>query len=195
MSDLAELYKNRVPKALTLAVIVLALIAAGVFGIAAFSLYYGKPLSLFSVSDKLGQQGDFFGGHLAAVAAILTLSIVIYTSFTQSQQQQRFFMREYFLRGVELMADAVHQGGELRALRVADYFARLAESEKDDELFLILNTAFVGHLRTVLEQREAHTVNNYPFAVAALDDIGKIQKRKALARKSVAQPRAAAKPA
>jgi len=170
-----------VPKTLTLAVVISSFIAAVVFGIAVYSLCSGQPL--FAVPEKLGSQGDFFGGHLAAVAAILTLAIIIYTSFTQGQQQQRFFMRDYFLHGVELIADAVQRGAQDRALRLVDYFARLAESEKDDELFLVLNTALVGPLRSTLEKHEAHTVSNYPFAVAVLDDIGRIQKEKALARK------------
>ena len=94
----------------------------------------------FASSTELAQQGEFIGGHLAAVAGLLTLAIVVYTGFAQSQQQQRFFMRGYFLHGVELIGEAIQRGDQLHAYRLTDYFSRLAKSEDDDELFLILNT-------------------------------------------------------
>jgi hypothetical protein len=155
----------------------------GVLGVGLWSVWHGR--AAVGSSAELAQQGDFIGGHLAAIAGVLTLAIVIYTSFTQSQQQQRFFMRDYFLRGVELIGDAMQRGNQLHAYRLVDYFARLAKSEHDDELFLILNTVLSGPLRTVFEKPDQNTIGNYPFAATVITDIGQIQEEKALARKGL----------
>ena len=183
MSDLANLYRTRVPKTLTLTLVLIVLLAVIVLAAGLWSIWYCRPA--FGGSTELAQQGEFIGGHLAAVAGVLTLAIVIYTSFTQSQQQQRFFMRGYFLHGVELIGEAMQRGDQLHAYRLTDYFSRLAKSERDDELFLILNTILSGALRSVFEKPDQNTIGNYPFAATIMADIAQIQKEKALARKGL----------
>lgn len=183
MSDLAQLYRSRVSKTLTLTVALMVLLGVLVLAAGLWSIWYGRPA--FASSTELAQQGDFIGGHLAAVAGFLTLAIVIYTSFTQSQQQQRFFMRGYFVHGVELVGEAMQRGDQLHAYRLIDYFSRLAKSERDDELFLILNTILSGTLRSVFEKPDQDTLGNYPFAATIMADIARIQERKALQRKGL----------
>jgi hypothetical protein len=148
-----------------------------------WSVWYGP--AAFASSTELAQQGEFIGGHLAAVAGLLTLAIVVYTGFAQSQQQQRFFMRGYFLHGVELIGEAIQRGDQLHAYRLTDYFSRLAKSEHDDELFLILNTILSGALRSVFEKPDQNTLGNYPFAATIMADIARIQKEAAFVRKGL----------
>src|SRR5437870_7508440 len=138
MSDLADLYRSRIPITLTLSLVLLTLLGVLALGIGLWSAWYARPA--IASCPQLAEQGEFIGGHLAAAAGILTLAIVIYTGFTQSQQQQRFFMRRYFLHGVELIGEAIQRGDKLHAYRLTDYFSRLAKSERDDELFLVLRS-------------------------------------------------------
>ena len=184
MSDLNNLYKTRLPLSLTVAIAAMTFLGLAVLGFGISSYFYGT--TIISSPEKLAQQGDFFGGHLAAFAGTLTLAIVIYAGYAQQQQQQRFFLRSYFLDGIRLAADAVRQKDANQALRVLDYFARLALSENDDELFLVLNTVIAGDIRKDVENGQQHITQNYPFITRAVAEIGRIQKERAIARKQQA---------
>jgi len=185
MSDLANLYRNKVSLTLTLTLVALTVLGVFALSIGLWSAWYARPA--IAACPQLAEQGEFIGGHLAAAAGMLTLAIVIYTGFTQSQQQQRFFMRRYFLQGVEMIERGFQIGDRLHAFRLIDYFARLAQSERDDELFLILNTGLSGTIRKTFESPDESTRNNYPFAVGAIGDIGRIQEKMALARKGISK--------
>src|SRR5207248_1172238 len=65
MSDLARLYRTRVPKTLTLTVMLMVLLGVVVLATGLWSVWYGR--AAFAASTELAQQGDFIGGHLAAV--------------------------------------------------------------------------------------------------------------------------------
>ena len=184
MSDLNNLYKTRVPPSLSLAIATMTFLGLAVLWFGVSSYYRG--ITILASPETLGQQGEFFGGHLAAFAGSLTLAIVIYTGY--AQQQQRFFLRSYFLDGAGLAAEAVRHEDATQALRVLDYFARLALSEHDDELFLVLNTVIAGDIRKQIETGQQHVTQNYPFVTQAVTEIGRIQKERAIARKQQAQP-------
>jgi hypothetical protein len=183
MSDLRKSYQTKSPIVLTLLIWAIALLGFAVLVVGVLSLKQGSPL--IGNVDKLGQQGDFFGGHLAAFVGTLTLAIAIYTSFVQQQQTQKFFMRGYFLDAVELIVEASRANDINEALRIVDYFGRLALSQDDNELFLILNISLAGELRKQLENPAEHIQNNYYFAVTALKKIGEIQKQMAIKRKGL----------
>jgi hypothetical protein len=184
MSDLANLYKTRVPPSLSLAIAAMTFLGLVVLWYGVSSYYHGT--TILTSPETLGQQGEFFGGHLAAFAGTLTLAIVIYTGYAQQQQQQRFFLRSYFLDGIGLAAESVRHEDANQALRVLDYFARLALSEHDDELFLVLNTVIAGDIRKQIETGEQHITQNYPFVTQAVAEIGRIQKERSIARKQQA---------
>ena len=181
MSDLSNLYKTRTPLSLTLAIGAMVFLGLSVLWLGGTAYFRGA--AVISDPATMGQQGDFFGGHLAAFAGTLTLAIVIYTSYSQQQQQQRFFMRSYFISGIELVSAAVRGDDQPQAFRALDYFARLALSEADDELFLVLNTVIAGDIRKAIESGQQHVVQNYPFAARAVTEIGRIQKERAIERK------------
>jgi hypothetical protein len=183
MSDLRKSYQTKSPALLTLLIWAIGLLGFSVLVVGVLSLKQGAPL--IGNVDKLGQQGDFFGGHLAAIVGTITLAIAIRTSFVQQQQAQKFFMRGYFLDAVGLIVEASRANDINEALRIVDYFGRLALSQDDDELFLILNTSLAGPVRKQLESPDAQIQNNYHFAVTALKRIGDIQKQMALKRKGI----------
>jgi hypothetical protein len=181
MSDLRNLYKTRIPAPLSLAIAAMTFLGLVVLWFGLSSYYCGAPV--LAAPEKLGQQGEFFGGHIAAFAGALTLAIVIYTGYAQQQQQQRFFLRSYFLDGVGLAAEAIRHDDANQAFRILDYFARLALSESDAELFLVLNTVVAGDIRKQIETGEQHIAQNYPFLTKAHAEIGRIQKERSIARK------------
>ena len=183
MSDIEDFSSVRTPNPL-----LIAIFAVGIFGltIAAIGTYSFFNGPIHNEPTKLGMQGDFFGGHIAASIGALTLAIVIYTSYRQSVQQERFFARQYFIQGAEMIANAIRKEDQLLGLRLIEYYSRLALSRNDGELLLILNAIVIGDIRKVLETADQNTMNNYPFAVKAINVIGLFQKKAALKRKRIA---------
>jgi hypothetical protein len=186
MADLKRLSTVRPPIALELSLAAIAAIGVTVVLVCVISLIRGPILCK---SAELGTQGDFFGGHIAAAAGMLTLAIVIYTAYCQSLQQERYFLRQYFLQGVDLIASAIRENDSIAALRLTEYYSRLVLSTEDTELFLILNTVFSGDIRKQLENPDSNTRGNYPFAVDAICKIGMILKTSALERKGLPKDR------
>lgn len=182
MSDLREYYSPKTSFGVKLMILVISVLCIGLVGIGIISIVRGP---IFIVSEPLSQQGSFFGGYLTAIVGLLTLTAVVLIGFKQSLQQERYFMRNYFLQGLELISSAIQNEDDFQALRVIDYFSRLAISSEDDELFLVLNTILYGNIRKQLEQPEDHMRNNYPFAVETISRIGNIQRTKALSRKGI----------
>ena len=173
MSDLANLYRNKVSLTLTLTLVALTVLGVFALSIGLWSAWYARPA--IAACPQLAEQGEFIGGHLAAAAGMLTLAIVIYTGFTQSQQQQRFFMRRYFLQGVEMIERGFQIGDRLHAFRLIDYFARLAQSERDDELFLILNTGLPEQFarRSKAQMKVRATTTRLRWALLATSAVSK----------------------
>lgn len=182
MADLNQLSPSNTPWMLKAIVAAIVLLGLAVAVACVYSAVYGPILS---DTAQLGTQGDFFGGHLAAAVGALTLAIVIYTSYQQSLQQERFFSRQYFIQGVELIAAAIRENDATTALRLIEYYARLALSKRDAELFLILNTILCGDIRKQLESPDKNIAGNYPFAVDAVVEIGTLLKKQSLLRKGI----------
>ncbi len=105
----------------------------------------------------------------------------------QFKQQERYFLRQYFLQGMELIAHAYNDSDNTNthALRLVDYFSRLALSSNDGELFLILNTALHGALRKKLEKPDNATTEIYYYSVQGVQEIGRILRENALKRKGI----------
>jgi uncharacterized membrane protein (Fun14 family) len=182
MSDLKQYYASKTPLSIMLLMLPIIFLSIGLVALGVVSIVRGP---IFTLPESLSQQGNFFGGYITAIVGSLTFVAVIITSFKQSQQQERYFMRQYFLQGTELISSAMRSQDDLQALRIIDYFSRLALSSEDDELFLVLNTILAGKIRKQLEQPDKNTLGNYPFAVKAVSKIGSIQKEKALNRKAI----------
>ena len=182
MADLNQLSPGNTPWVLKGIVAAVVLLGLAVATVGIYSAFQGP---LFPDTSKLGTQGDFLGGHLAAAVGALTLAIVIYTSYQQSLQQERFFSRQYFIQGVDLIGTAIREKDTVTALRLTEYYSRLALSKRDAELFLILNTVLGGDIRKQLEMPDKTIRGNYPFAVSALEEIGALLKKQSLARKGL----------
>ncbi len=183
MSDIDDFSSTRTPNTLRLTIAAVVILGIGIAAIGVYSFFVGP---IHSDPSKLGTQGDFFGGHIAASVGALTLAIVIYTSYRQSVQQERFFARQYFIQGAELIASAIRENDQVSGLRLIEYYSRLALSQNDGELLLILNAIIVGDTRKLLESDDRNTLNNYPFSVDAIHAIGALLKKQALKRKRIA---------
>ncbi len=135
--------------------------------------FFAGPIR--SDTTSLGTQGDFFGGHVAASVGTLTLAIVIYTSYRQSLQQDRHFSRQYFIQGADLITSAMRDKDMISAMRFIEYYSRLALSKNDGELYLILNAVLFGDVRKQLESDDKNILNNYPYSVLAMKEIGALR--------------------
>lgn len=150
--------------------------------IGGYSLFAGP---IRADTSSLGTQGDFFGGHVAASVGALTLAIVIYTSYRQSLQQERHFSRQYFVQGAELITTAIRDKDLIVAMRFIEYYSRLALSKRDGELYLILNAVLFGDLRKQLESGDKNILNNYPYTVWAMKEIGLLLESQSKKRKGI----------
>jgi hypothetical protein len=181
MSDLKHYYAPKTRLGINLLILSFILLGVGLLILALISIRKGPIVTL---PEALIQQANFFGGYLTAIVGLLTLAAVLYLSLKQSQQQERYFLRQYFLQGTELVSPSVRGNDDLQALRIIDYFSRLALSNKDEELFLVLNTILVGNIRKQLEQADGNTSGNSFRRRSSVED-SSIQKEKALNRKGI----------
>jgi hypothetical protein len=184
MSDMDQISSTRIPVALTLLLIVVIGLGMAIALIGGYSLFAGP---IRTDTSSLGTQGDFFGGHIAASVGALTLAIVIYTSYRQSLQQDRYFSRQYFIQGADLITTAIRDKDTISAMRFIEYYSRLALSKKDGELYLILNAVLYGDVRKQLESDDQTILNNYPYAVSAMKEIGSLLKSQSMKRKGINQ--------
>jgi hypothetical protein len=143
-------YSQRTPTLIRQTLWALGVAALCVLAIGLYAILVGH--AVIPEPSSLGQQGDFFGGHIAALIGSVTLAFVIYTSYVQSRQTELFFMRQYFLSGVEHIAEALQAGDHIRVARLLDYFSRLALSRSDDELYLILELALTPAVEGVIAE-------------------------------------------
>ncbi|MFD1627249.1 hypothetical protein [Azospirillum griseum] len=199
----AELGDNRIYNAVVAFCIVLTVVTTVIFA-HSLSAYFivmkggkapggsGDKASGESKEISLGDygsQGDFFGGHFGPIIGSLTLLVVIYSGHVQLQSQNRFFREQQrkadealfyqsFTQGLDLISQWDRtEAGCSQALRLVDYYARIACERKEPELYRLLNTVITGKMRNLLEGGgEEYFITNYPYAVVALEEIKKIRK-------------------
>lgn len=133
-----------------------------------------------------GTQGDFFGGHIAAIVGCITLLVVVLTGYTQLTYERRFRLREHFLSGIGVIGqyDIANPGCE-QALRVLDYFSLIALGLRDNELLLILNTVMTKEIRKRLEELDEGKTEVYIHAREARKIIQELLKDYNMRRKGL----------
>ncbi len=183
MRTFASSYQNRWPWQLKTAVtlvVVLSLPPLVLYVVALFTDNGGKL-------GDLGTQGDFFGGHVAAVTSSLTLVIVLASSYVQHAIDRTFRLREHFLAGLNVIGqyDVAHPGCE-QALRLLDHYSALALDLNDNELLLLLNSVMTKDIRLRLEKLENGNKNEtYIYAREAKKKIAEILKEHHMDRKGI----------
>ena len=133
-----------------------------------------------------GAQGDFFGGHIAAVVGCITLLVVVVTGFLQISYERKFRLREHFLSGIGVIGqyDIADAGCE-QALRLLDYYSAIALELEDTELLLLLNTVMTKDIRKALEEADASKSEVYLEAREARRKLQQILKDYHLERKGI----------
>ena len=137
--------------------------------------------------SELGAQGDFFGGHVAAITSSITLLVVLITGFLQQATDRAFRLREHFLAGLNVIGqyDVAHPGCE-QALRLLDHYSRIAIQLDNDELLLLLNTVITKDIRSKLEfYDQENTPDIYVYARSAKKKIAALLKAHHMARKGL----------
>lgn len=143
-------YKPRLPWYL-----IVALGAAALAAVTALFFFFAalcdwKPLKALG---DYGTQGDFFGGHIGAVVASITLLVVLLTAYMQTVYERGFRLREHFLSGIAIIGQYdIHEAGCEQAMRLLDYYSCIALEHKDDELLMLLNTVMTRKIREKLEE-------------------------------------------
>lgn len=145
--------------------------------------------------EASGQQGDYFGGHLGPIFGAASLVVVVVASYKQYRQQRAFFREQKktgdkslfyqsFTQGISLISEWDRKTpGCPQAMRLVDYYSKVALERDDDELFFLLNTAITEKIRENLRGKGEEKwhgeqiVFNYPFAVIALGRIAEIRER------------------
>ena len=182
---LAISYKNRWPLPLKAAVVFIVILSIPPL------IFYAAGLFTKSTGtpglSELGAQGDFFGGHVAAITSSLTLLIVLTTGFVQQTYDRTFRLREQFLSGLNVIGqyDIAKPGCE-QALRLLDHYSALALELDDNELLLLLNTVMTREIRSRLEELEGEKKPDiYVIARAAKMKIAEILKAHHMKRKGI----------
>lgn len=148
-------------------------------------------LGFFGIStpanlSSLGTQGDFFGGHVAAITGSLTLIVVLISAHLQQVFDRTFRLREHFLAGLAIIGqyDVAKPGCE-QALRLLDYYALLALELEDNELLILLNTVMTKEIGSRLEELDGQKQPDiYVSARAAKQKIGEVLRDHHIARKN-----------
>lgn len=132
---------------------------------------HGKTISGEKILHGLAEQGEFLGGHYSTMLSAITLALLIFTSFNQARSSKNAAIREMFSSGIDAVARYdIQDAGCAQALRILDYYSRLALEYDMKDYYLFLNTVMTGKLREKLEE-----INSpYRFAQAARDKISRI---------------------
>lgn len=176
-------YRTTLPWKLKLLVAVVCILSLPPLILYSIGLFGSKPFS------DLGTQGDFFGGHVAAITSSLTLIIVVITGYLQHSADRAFRLREHFLAGLNVIGqyDVTKPGCE-QALRLLDHYAALALELNDNELLLLLHTVMTRDIKARLEELEQpNKPDIYVNARLAKKRIAEILKSHHMARKGVKQ--------
>lgn len=181
MLNIGTSYRFSLPWYVTLALVVVGLMALVIFAFFAAALIDWDILPHLKCYSS---QGDFFGGHIAAVVGCITLLVVVLTGFLQISYERRFRLREHFLSGIGVIGqyDISNPGCE-QALRLLDYYSTIALELDDVELLLLLNTVMTKEIRKVLEILDAGNQDTYLNARAARKKVQQVLKEHNLARK------------
>lgn len=179
---------------LGLALISLVVFATAIRNGAAVLSLSGTPTENLT---ELGQLGDFFGGHFSAFVGSVTLLVVLFFSYHQGKQQEEHIVRQElqaskqasrqaFLDGINLITQwDIQNPGCDQALRLLDYYGRLALKSDDEELLLLLNTVVTAQLRKNLEGKNgSYRSTNYPFACEAMERIRPLRERDGRAQRA-----------
>ena len=155
-----------------LVVLILAIISAAIFAVFLWTCAYGP---VFSLLEGPSQQGDFIGGHLSALFGCLTLIVVLYFGWQQRKEDNKTRKRESFLAGLDLIAqyDLKEPGCE-QAMRILDYYSKLALEDGEDEWLWMLNVVITKEIRKKLEEAKAQKQEVYRHAQDARDKIQKV---------------------
>ena len=183
MRTFTSSYRHRWPWQLSIAVGLAAVLSMPPLVFYATALFTNSAAAL----GNLGTQGDFFGGHVAAVTSSLTLVIVLATSYVQNKIDRTFRLREHFLAGLNVIGqyDIADSGCE-QALRLVDHYSALALELEDKELLLLLNTVMTKGIRLRLEELESGRNNEiYVYARVAKKRIAEILKEHHMSRKGL----------
>jgi hypothetical protein len=135
--------------------------------------------------SELGEEGEFFGGNVAAITSSLTLMIVLATTYIQRSTDQRYRIREHFLAGLAVVGqyDVANPGCE-QALRLLDYYSSIAMNPEDSDLLLLLNSVITKDIRARLDDLDADPKSEiYINARAARRRIGELLKAHHMRRK------------
>lgn len=183
--------RNWMAKALIYAIVVLSIC----FGL--YPMFMGFHSFEFLGLTEGGARGDFFGGHFGPAIGSWTLAVVILTSYVQISKQnefsekqrldsEQFFFHQSFVDGLNLIAQwDMREAGCPQAMRLLDYYSRVALDRRDKELLLLLNTVITDQIRANLRAANGDKSrrDNYMFAVDALTAIGLIREAEAKAYK------------
>lgn len=165
MSLLNQSYRTTLPWLVRVVLILLVVLTlwVGIYFVRGLLGFVGLP-----DTTMLGTQGDFFGGHLAAILGSATLIVVIVTGYLQMTEDRKFRIRGMFLTGIGTISsyEAQEEGIE-QAMRLLDYLSLVALEMDERELFLILNTVMTRAIRKKLEEIEGSGGREYPNAVRA----------------------------
>lgn len=179
----ASSYRFAVPWYLWVSLAVVVTLALVVLGFFVAALLHRMPLEYLK---DYGTQGDFFGGHIAAVVGCITLLVVVVTGFLQISYDRRFRLREHFLSGIAVIGQYdIDSPGCEQALRLLDYYSAIALELNDTELLLLLNTVMTSEIRRTLEKLEEGKQEIYLEAREARRNIQQILKDYHLQRKGI----------
>lgn len=181
MRIIGDSYRPRLPWYLKLGVVVAAIVGLTALGFFLAALAGKMPIA--SLKDY-GAQGDFFGGHIGAVAGSITLLVVLLTAYMQTVYERRFRLREHVLSGISIIGQYdIDEPGCEQAMRLLDYYAAIALELREDELLLLLNTVMTSEIRKKLEELESSKQDTYLDAREARRRIQELLKRYHMARK------------
>lgn len=185
MHIIGDSYKPRLPWYLKLGAFIAA--AVGLTALFFFLAALMGKTPMASLKDY-GAQGDFFGGHIGAVAGSITLLVVLLSAYMQLVYERRFRLREHFLSGISIIGQYdIDEPGCEQAMRLLDYYAAIAIELHEDELLLLLNTVMTSEIRKKLEELETSKQETYLDAREARRRIQVLLKKYHLARKERAR--------
>ena len=148
-----------------------------------------KNAESLGIMASLGQQGDFFGGHLSAAVGIVTVCLVIFYNYRQGKSEDKYYRRKLIMDGIQIIAKFKQDNQTDQCFRLYEYFSRISTESNDDETYLLLNTIIEGEHRKIvesaIENNTQHTLNNYPYTCKFIKEVGGIIKNMHLKRKGI----------
>lgn len=184
MQVLKDGYLVVVPRHLRVVAWILGLIGLCILVLFSCALYSGT--SVLGNPEKLGQQGDFFGGHVAAFVGCITLLVVVITGYLQVELDRKFRIKEHFINGINVISNYdIKEPGCEQAMRLLDYYASVALAIGDTELLLMLNTVITDKIREQIRTIQEQESEAYPSAVAARVRIQEILEKHHKQRKGI----------